>query len=242
MKNEMFQKLIQDMGTCSKCINLKCKNKSLINIYQNYDFGTNIPSIWTDWFNRLDSDIMIIGQDWGPYSDMEKYYKLLNKDKSNWKELIELEKSSTKRMLENFIKETSNNKCSLDDIYITNAIMCARQGDAYRGNNIDLKNSTLNCSSYLLKQIEIVKPKVILTLGYFPLLSLSKIFRFDIEKTLKETILKFSEIAIKDFVIIPLYHPVAQVRKEEQLKQYRRIWKYIDLKIQSNSEEGVNYE
>ncbi len=49
MKNEMFQKLIQDMGTCSKCINLKCKNKSLINIYQNYDFCTNIPSIWTDW-------------------------------------------------------------------------------------------------------------------------------------------------------------------------------------------------
>lgn len=53
MKNEMIQKLIQDMGTCSKCINLKCKNKSLINIYQNYDFCTNIPSIWTDWIGWI---------------------------------------------------------------------------------------------------------------------------------------------------------------------------------------------
>lgn len=172
---------------------------------------------------------------------MEKYYKLLNKDKSNWKELIELEKSSTKRMLENFIKETYN-KCSLDDIYITNAIMCARQGNTYRGNNIDLKKSTLNCSEYLLKQIEVVKPKAILTLGYYPLMSLSKIFKFNIEKTLKETISKLPEILINNFVIIPLYHPVAQVKKEEQLKQYRRIWKYIDLEIQNNSEEGVKNE
>lgn len=242
MKEQEFNFLIEELSVCKKCTNLKCKNKSLINIYQNYDFCTNIPSIWTDWFNRLDSDIMIIGQDWGPYSDMEKYYKLLNLDKSNWKELIELENSSTKRMLENFIKETSNDKFTLDNIYITNAIMCARQGKNYRGENINLKVSTLNCSNYLLKQIEIVKPKVILTLGYFPLLSLSKIFGFDIEKTLKETILKFSEIVIKDFVIIPLYHPVAQVKKEEQLKQYKRIWKYIDLKIQNNNEEGVKNE
>lgn len=117
--------------------------------------------------------------------------------------------------------------------------MYAIQGENYREENINLKVSTLNCSKYLLKQIEIVKPKVILTLEYFSLLSLSKIFGFDIGKILKEMILKFSEIVIKDFVIIPLCHPVAQVKKEEQLKQYVKIWKYIDLKIQNDSEEGV---
>lgn len=228
MKSKKFQKLIQDMGNCNKCINLKCKNKSLINIYQDYNFCVNISSIWTDWFNRLNSEIMIIGQDWGPYSDMKKLYEMLAEDKTNWKELIETEKSSTKKMLEKYIIESSNNKYSLDNIYITNAIMCARQGELYRGNNIALKKSTLNCSEYLLRQIEIVKPKIILTLGYYPLLSLSKIYDFNIEKTLKKTISKLPEILINDFVIIPLYHPVAQVKKEEQLKQYTRIWKYID--------------
>ena len=231
MKNKSFQELIWDMGKCNKCLNLKCENKSLINIYKDYNFSINIPSIWTDWFNRLNSDIMIIGQDWGPYNDMKKFYNLLNADKSNWKELIESEKSSTKRMLEN-----------LDNIYITNAIMCARQGENYRGNNIDLKKSTLNCSKYLLRQIEIVRPKVILTLGYFPLLSLSEIFGFDIEKTLKDTILKSPEIIIKDFIIIPLYHPVAQINKDEQLKQYKKIWKYIDIKMQNSREGSEKYE
>lgn len=232
MKRQEFDILINKLSSCKKCTNMKCSNKSLINIYNDYDFCTNIPSIWTDWFNRLDSNIMIIGQDWGPYSDMKKFHELLNKEKTNWKELIESEKSTTKKMLESFIGTSSNNKYSLDNIYITNAIMCARQGNTYRGNNIDLKNSTLNCSEYLLKQIEIVRPKVILTLGYYPLMSLSKIFKFNIEKTLKETISKLPKIVIDDFVIIPMYHPVAQVKKEEQLKQYRRIWKYVEEKVE----------
>lgn len=239
MKTKQFNNLIKDLSACDKCVNFKCFSKSLINIYKNYEFCINIPSIWTDWLNRLNSDIMIIGQDWGPYNDMKKLHNLLSEDKSNWNELIELEKSNTKKMLEKYIKESSNNEYYLDNIYITNAIMCARKGSLYRGNNINLKTSTLNCSEYLLKQIEIVKPKVILTLGYYPLMSLSRIFNFRIGKTLKETIVKLPEIMVNNYVIIPLYHPVAQIKKEEQLTQYKRIWKYIDLKIQNNNEEGV---
>ena len=67
--------------------------------------------------------------------------------------------------------------------------MCARQGNSYRGNNIDLKNSTINCSEFLYNQIEIVKPKVILTFGYYPLLSLAKTLNFNINETLKQIIL-----------------------------------------------------
>ncbi len=229
MKKEKFKNLINDLSVCNKCTNFKCFSKSLINIYRDYDSCVNIPSIWTDWFNRLNSNIMIIGQDWGPYQDMKRYHDMLYEDKSNWNEIIELEKSNTKNILEKYIRESSNNKYSLNDIYIINAIMCARQGESYRGNNIDLKTSTLNCGEYLLKQIEIVKPKVILTLGYYPLMSLSKIFNFKIGKTLKETILKFPEITVDNYIIIPLYHPVAQIRKIEQLKQYQRIWKYLKM-------------
>lgn len=106
--------------------------------------------------------------------------------------------------------------------------MCARQGNSYRGNNIDLKNSTINCSEFLYNQIEIVKPKVILTFGYYPLLSLAKTLNFNINETLKETIKNYPEIKTNNFVIIPLYHPVAQIKREEQLEQYKKIWEYIN--------------
>ena len=203
------------------------KKKSLINIYQNLDFSVNIPSIWTDWFHRVDSSIMIIGQDWGPYQEMKTLHDKLNYDKSNWKDLIESEKSNTKKLLAYYIEQSSQGTYTLDDLFVTNAILCARKGNSYRGDNIDLKKSTLNCSKYLLRQIKIVKPKVIVTLGYYPLLSLASIFGFPISKTLKETIQCYPEIKVCDFVIIPVYHPVAQIKKEEQLKQYQKIWKYV---------------
>ena len=117
--------------------NIDC---SLINIYENTKFAKEIPSIWTDWYNRLDSKIMIIGQDWGPYSDMKKLNEkyLENQTKENWFKLIEDEKSLTKKQLTRYLVEFSNGKInSINNIYITNAIMCARYGNNYRGNNIN---------------------------------------------------------------------------------------------------------
>lgn len=75
--------------------------------------------------------------------------------------------------------------------------------------------------------IEIVKPKVILTLGYYPLYFLSNIYDFKIEENLTKTIRKCPIIKIEDFVIVPLYHPVAQITKEKQMQQYNKIWDYI---------------
>lgn len=136
---------------------------------------------------------------------------------------MEDEKSLTKKQLTKYLVESSNGKItSINDIYITNAIMCGR-----KGNNINLKCSILNCKEFLFKQIEIVKPKVILTLGYYPLYSLSNIYNFKIEENLTKTIEKYPIIKIEDFIIAPLYHPVAQITKEKQMEQYKRIWNYI---------------
>lgn len=233
IKNKLFDELINDMSKCKKCISMHSKNNvdcSLINIYENEKFAKEIPSIWTDWYNRLNSEIMIIGQDWGPCSDMKKLNKkyLENPTKENWSQLIGQEKSLTKKQLIKYLVESSNGEInSINDIYITNAIMCARHGNNYRGNNINLKCSTLNCKEFVLRQIEIVKPKVVLTLGYYPLYSLSNIYDFKIEENLTKTIKKYPIIKIEDFVIVPLYHPVAQITKEKQMEQYKRIWHYI---------------
>lgn len=233
-----FKNLINKLSKCDKCLNLKNKNQedcSLINIYKDKSFCLKIPSIWTDWQNRLNANIMIIGQDWGPYVEMQKFYNEYKKSETieNWKHLIEEEKSLTKRNLKKFIYQSAQNNSIqleenfIDTIYITNAILCARQGNNYRSDSIKLKDCTLNCSEYLKKQIEIVKPKVILTLGYYPLLSLSKIYNFKIEKSLTKTIKSYSLFQIDNITIIPLYHPAAQIKSELQLKQYDKIWKNL---------------
>lgn len=228
-KKALFDSLISDLSTCDKCLNLS--SKSLYNIFKNPVVAKNIPSIWTDWYNRLDSKIMVIGQDWGPYKDMLNLSDAYLKDPSlpNWKSLIESEKSQTKQKLTKFLIKSSNGKIiNIDNIYITNAILCGRIGDTYRGDNINVKKSTIMCSPHLKRQIDIVKPTIILTLGYYPLLSLSQIYNFPIAKNLKTTIFETPIIKASDIVIIPLYHPVAQITEEEQLKQYYRIWNYYN--------------
>ncbi len=184
------------MGNCKRCLSMVSKNNidhSLINIYEDSTFARGIPSIWTDWYNRLDSKIMIIGQDWGPFEDMkrlnEKY--LENPTKESWVKIMEEERSLTKKQLTKYMVESSNGKItSIDDIFITNAIMCARKGSNYRGNSINLRCSTLNCKGFLLRQIKIIKPKIILSLGYYPLLSLLEIFNFEMKGTLGDVLKK----------------------------------------------------
>lgn len=238
-KKDELDNLFSNMAKCTKCTNLiSCKGNdySLINIFKDKKFYKNIPSIWTDWYNRLDSKLMLIGQDWGPYEDMNKFHNLYinNPTDENWKIIINQEKSMTKQLLTKYLIQSAKqngiyiDNSFLDTIYITNAIMCARKGSNYRGNNINLKLSSLNCTKYLQKQIEIVHPKIILTLGYYPLYSLSKIYGFTIYPTLAENINIKKVFEVNSFIIIPLYHPVAQIKKEEQLKQYLEIWKYYN--------------
>lgn len=238
MKSKAFDDLIKQMGKCQKCLDMHKGDKdcSLINIYEQEEFAKNIPSIWTDWYNRLDAKIMIIGQDWGPFIDMQKLNQEYLKNKSNdaWISLIESEKSLTKKMLTKYMVGSAK-LCDIDidedymnRIYITNAIMCARKGHNYRGDNINLKTSTFNCSNNLKRQIDIVKPKVIVTLGYYPLLSLANIYGFLISKTMREVIEYMPVIKMNDLVIIPAYHPTAQISKERQLEQYKKIWKYLN--------------
>ena len=235
MKEQLFDELINSMADCKKCMSLEKKNGrncSLINIYQNNNFCKNIPSIWTDWFNRLDSKIMIIGQDWGPYADMEKLHDsyLINPTLENWDGLINSEKSLTKRMLMKYLLESakiSHTSINIENIFITNAIMCARKGNIYRGENIDLLKSTIYCSDYLKRQIDIIKPKVIITLGYYPILSLATMYGFHISHRLSDIIRDMPVIKQDNFVIIPCYHPTAQVKKDVQFEQYMRIWDFL---------------
>ena len=235
LKKEKIENLFCKISQCDKCKYIRNKNGidcSLINIFKNEKLYKNIPSIWTDWYRRLDSKIMIIGQDWGPYIEMKKIHEkyMKNPNTENWNNIIEEEKSITKKMLTKYLIKSSDkagikiNEKFLNNIYITNGILCARKGESYRGDNINLKKSSLNCKDYLKEQIDIIKPKIILTLGYYPLFELSNIYNFSIGKTLKENIDK--EIRVDNFVILPLYHPAAQVSEEKQLNCYFKIWKY----------------
>lgn len=64
MKNKQFIDFLFAFGMCEKCLNIKNnrgKDNLLINIYKDQDFCMKVPSFKTDWLNRLESKIMVVG-------------------------------------------------------------------------------------------------------------------------------------------------------------------------------------
>lgn len=87
----------------------------------------------------------------------------------------------------------------------------------------NLKVCSLNCKDIMLKQIKIINPKIIITLGEFPTRALLD-FKFK----------KFSDVVgsiyqIDNYVIIPIYHPspISPKSYKGNLPIFEKIKKYL---------------
>lgn len=87
----------------------------------------------------------------------------------------------------------------------------------------NLKVCSLNCKEIMLKQIKIINPKLIITLGEFPTRALLD-FKFK----------KFSDVVgsiyqIDNYVIIPIYHPspISPKSYKGNLPIFEKIKKYL---------------
>lgn len=84
---------------------------------------------------------------------------------------------------------------SIFDITFIEAVKC------YPIKRNNLKICSKNCKCFMMRQLEILKPKLIITLGDAPTRSILD-FKFD----------KFSEVVgniykVNDFSVLPIYHP-----------------------------------
>jgi DNA polymerase len=115
------------------------------------------------------------------------------------------------RMLNTLLQNSDINR---EKIYITNAVKC-RPTDTGKKNRPPTSEETENCAEYLFKEIELVRPKIIFTLGKVPtymlLAGADTCLPFRPKKTFK-----LSDYVGSDFTctygyysykIIPNYHP-----------------------------------
>ncbi|MGH2637713.1 MAG: uracil-DNA glycosylase, partial [Rhabdochlamydiaceae bacterium] len=88
------------------------------------------------------------------------------------------------------------------EIYITNAILCNPK-DASGNNGTPSEQEVLNCSGYLKRQIDLLDPKIIVTLGATALGALRNVegHRLSLSTNVRTAITWY------DRTLIPLYHP-----------------------------------
>jgi uracil-DNA glycosylase len=110
-------------------------------------------------------------------------------------------------------------------IFITSAALCNPRSES-GANRKPSQKELANCSSFLRRTIEVVDPRVIVTLGSVALEALKRIQYHEL--SLKESASQVH--SWNNRVLVPIYHPSPQVlashrREAEQLQDYQVVAK-----------------
>ena len=109
-----------------------------------------------------------------------------------------------------------------DDIYIANVVKCRPPG-----NRLPLPDEVSACKPFLIRQIQIIKPKIIVCLGALAT-------QMMISPEAKITRVRGSWVQKGSFLLMPTFHPAALLRDESKK---RPVWedmknvknKYLEL-------------
>lgn len=183
--------------------------KKLINQFAMHE---KIPNKWFDWESNLEKkDIVIVGQDWGPYSALLRYIEDLRLAEE-WTAQFS---SRTEKFLLNTLSagfgKRFGKKMEKEDwerIFFTVAVLFCRSGNLFRGSaNFEEKLGMRLSLPFLKRQLEIVKPRVVLCLG-------------------KLAQRQMAEIGGK-YKIVDSFHPAAHVDPKIIRKSIESVWKYV---------------
>ena len=99
-----------------------------------------------------------------------------------------------------------------EDVYITNVVKC-RPPD----NRNPSREEIEKCQEYLLEQLEMIKPRVIVTLGKVAT-------DFFIRSSLGMTALRGNFYEFGDIQVMPTFHPSYIIRNEGNIKIKKMVW------------------
>jgi uracil-DNA glycosylase family 4 len=117
------------------------------------------------------------------------------------------------------------------DIYIANCVKCRPPG-----NRDPLPEELAMCTPYLFKQVELIAPRIICTLGNFATKTLLK-------TTAGITSLHGQRHQVDGLVYVPLFHPAAALHrpplKSTLIDDFRRLQAYLDEDLGRSSEASI---
>ena len=123
----------------------------------------------------------------------------------------------------NLDRYLSSIQLTREQIFITSAALCNPRAES-GANRRPTQKELANCSEFLRRTIELINPRVIVTLGSVALEALKRIQYHEL--TLKESASQIH--SWNNRVLVPIYHPSPQVlashrREAEQLRDYQMV-------------------
>jgi DNA polymerase len=192
-RREELKVLLQEARECTRCTQLASTRTTVV-------FGAG----------NADADLMFVGEAPGANEDKQGLPFVgeapgANEDKQGLPFV-----GQAGRLLDQLLEEIGLSRA---DVFIQNTLMCRPPG-----NRDPQPGEIQNCSGYLLRKIELVRPRVICTLGNFA----TKLLRDDPTGiTRLHGRPEERRIGDLDVVLYPLFHPAAALYTPAMLETLR---------------------
>jgi len=189
--------------------------------YENGIFDCDHIGPWSRWQGNLNTQLMIIGQDWGDVGYFQRYKGHDTANNPSNKTIRELLAS-----IDIPIPPPTVSDLDTSVIFLTNAILCLKEG----GLGGEVKREWFNnCGHHYLKPlIEIIRPKVVVSLGKYAYETISQLFNLQ-KKSFRDAVDQQVGIPLsKNVVFLPMYHCSPRVLHTHRgLAQQKSDWQRI---------------
>jgi uracil-DNA glycosylase len=216
-KQQRYLSLVQLRKSCRRC------SPELTNpaVCDGGRFDSAEIGPWSRWQGNLDAAVLIVGQDWG---DDRSFIKDAGKDQSNNPTNLALTQLVTSLGIS--LAAVGVGSTARGTIFLTNAILCLKAGGLQAG---VLPIWFDNCGRHFLKPtIDLVGPKVVITLGEAAFRALEKVYGFP-KRTFRDTVCDPNGIPLGDGALLfPMYHCGRRIQNTHRsMPQQMQDWKRV---------------
>ena len=164
-------------------------------------FDSNEIGPWTRWLGDRKAHLMVVGEDWGNVTYYEKHEGFddgcTNRGYTNQR---------LKRLLSSIGIQvpSGESKGERSGVFLTNAVLCLKHDDMQAP--VD-ERCFEECGTFLRRQIEIVSPAVVVTLGMRAYKAVATAFKLTPESTLRTAVEDpEGQTIMTDCRLLPVYH------------------------------------
>ena len=152
---------------------------------------------WTRWQGDLNADVMVVAQDWGDVAGFIRQSGVDNESATNRMLCMLLAHAGVQMTL----PPASSNGSR---VFLTNAVLCLKLGDAQTPVH---PKCYANCgSNFLRRQIEIVRPRVVVSMGEWAYRSIMKSFEL-VPLRFRDAVDSVDPVALfRGTSLVPVYH------------------------------------
>jgi uracil-DNA glycosylase family 4 len=218
-KRQQYVELVSKRKACRLCDSHGLTNPSVCK-QGIYDTSGHIGP-WSGWQGNLNAELMVIAQDWGGVEYFIEFEGLEKDSNPTNRRICEL-LASIDISIE--LPRQSRNST----LFFTNSVLCLRPG---RLTGAIKSRWFTNCSTNFLRpQVELVNPKVVVTLGHMAYCALLKAYSLTPKARMREAVQEVVRLPGGNF-LVPVFHPGNKGTRSRSLENQKSDWKRVRLAL-----------